>query len=63
MPKVLTNGKIKIGAYQMPNRKRPCLCVEEGNKLIAVGSFYDAKRADWLMDKIAEIIGQTESEG
>lgn len=58
MPRVLTNGKISIGAYQFSDRKRPSLCVEEGSSIVVVGSFHDAKQADWFMDKIAEIIGQ-----
>lgn len=57
MPRVLTNGKIKIGAYQFSDRKRPSLCVDEGNSIIVVGSFHDAEQADWFMDKVAECLG------
>ena len=57
MPRVLTNGKIKIGAYQFSDRKRPSLCVEEGNSIIVVGSFHDTEQANWFMDKLAECIG------
>ncbi len=60
MPKVLTNGKIKIGAYQFSDRKRPSLCVEEGNSVTVCGSFHSTETANWFMDKIAECIGQKE---
>lgn len=63
MPKVLTNGKIKIGAYQFSDRKRPSLCVDEGNSIVVVGSFHNVEQANWFMDKIAEIIGQKGGEG
>ena len=60
MPKVLTNGKIKVGAYMFPDRKKPMICVEEGNSIVAVGSFHNKEQADWFMDKVAECIGQKE---
>ena len=39
MPRVLTNGKIKIGAYKIADRKKPCLCIEEGNEIVIYGHF------------------------
>ena len=37
MAKVITyDGNIKIGAYMMPNRKKPCLCVEKTAVLLAM---------------------------
>ena len=64
MPKVLTNGKIKIGAYMFQDRKRPYLCVEEGNSICVYGHFNSVDGANRFMDKLAELIGcPNESEG
>ena len=30
MPKAITKGKISIGAYLFPDRKKPSLCIEQG---------------------------------
>lgn len=30
MLRVLTDGKVKIGAYKFSDRKKPCLCIAEG---------------------------------
>ena len=58
MARVLTNGKIKVGAYRFPDRKRIALCVEEGNTINVCGYFTSEANANFLMDKIAEIVGQ-----
>ena len=64
MPKVLTNGKIKIGAYMFSDRKRPSLCVEEENRIYVYGHFNSLDGANRFMDKLAELIGcPNESEG
>ena len=64
MPKVLTNGKIKIGAYLFPDRKLTSLCVEEGNTIRVYGHFNSLDGANRFMDKLAELIGcPNESEG
>ena len=57
MPKVLTNGKIKIGAYRFSDRKLPLLCVEEGNRIVVYGHFKSLYGANEFMDKVAELIG------
>ena len=57
MPKVLTNGKIKLGAYRFPDRKKIALCVEEGNVITVYGYFKSSEGANEFMNKIAEIIG------
>ena len=59
MPRVLTNGKIKLGAYRFSDRKKIALCVEEGNSIIVCGYFSSTENADFFMDKIAECIGQS----
>lgn len=57
MPKVLTNGKMKIGAYRFPDRKRPALCVEVGNSVVVYGYFNTIEGANEFMDKVAELLG------
>lgn len=57
MPRVLTNGKIKIGAYRFSDRKLPALCVEEGNTIVVYGHFNSFEGADRFMDKVAELVG------
>lgn len=57
MPGVLTNGKIKIGAYRFSDRKLPALCVEEGNSIVVYGHFNSFEGADKFMDKVAELVG------
>ena len=57
MPKVLTNGKIRIGAYSLPDRKKIALCVEEGNKIVVCGYFTRLEHAEYFMDKLAECVG------
>ena len=58
MPKVLTNGKIKAGAYRFSDKRRIALCVEEGNAITICGYFTSEEHAKFFMDKVAECIGQ-----
>lgn len=51
MMNVSTNRKIKIGAYSFPNRKKPCLCIEEGNKIVVYGHFNSSECAEEFMKK------------
>ena len=57
MPRILTNGKISIGAYQFPDRKRPSLCVEKGNQILVYGSFHNQKQATEFMNELANLVG------
>ena len=57
MPKVLTNGKIKIGAYRFQDRKRIALCVEEGNAITICGYFSGEDHAQFFMEKLGECVG------
>lgn len=58
MLKVLTNNSdVRIGAFQFPDRKKPCLCVEKGNQCIVYGYFIDSYRADEFMRKLALFLG------
>lgn len=57
MAKVLTyDGTIKIGAYKIPERKKPCLCIEQGNSLTVYGSFIDENSANEFMDKLGDFV-------
>ena len=58
VPRVLTvDGSVKIGAYRVPDRKKPCLCVEKGNTCLVYGSFIDLDRANEFMDELAALVG------
>lgn len=57
MARVLTDGKMKIGAYMFQDRKNPCLCIEEGNKIVVYGRFNTPDGAKEFMDKLGRLIG------
>lgn len=58
MAKVLTvDDSVKIGAYVLPGRKKPCLCVEKENCLVIYGHFNDVRRANEFMDELAALVG------
>ena len=57
MSGVLTNGKVKIGAYKFSDRKKPCLCIEEGNKIVIYGNFNTFEEAEEFMKKLGEFVG------
>ena len=57
MPLVLTNGKIKIGAYRFHDRKKIAICVEEGNEISGCGCFNKITNAEYFMRKLAECVG------
>lgn len=60
MPKVLTDGKIKIGAYMFPDRKKPCLCIEEGNSITVYGHFNSSVGAEDFISKLGQMVGAIE---
>lgn len=60
MPKVITDGTTKIGAFMLPDRKMPCLCVEKGNTCYVFGHFIDKERANEFMDELAKLAGAIE---
>ena len=57
MPKVITNGKVRIGAYLFPDRKKPSLCIEQGSEIVVYGHFNSIEQADEFMNKLAELCG------
>lgn len=60
MARVITNGKVSIGVYMLPDRKRPCLCKAEGSKIVSYGSFHNKMAADAFMDGLASLVGAKE---
>ena len=58
MPKVITNEKIKIGAYLFERQKKPRLCVQEATgELTIYGIFNSIEQANEFMNKLAELCG------
>lgn len=53
------NGK-KLGAYLLPERKHPALCVADGNSLVVYGYFRDKTAAMEFMHELALAIGAQE---
>lgn len=54
---ILTSGKTSIGAYNFPDRKKPCLCIGAGNQLVVYGTFRDEKAANEFMKQLAAFCG------
>lgn len=57
MSKVLTDGKTKIGAYRLVDRKKIALCIEEGDKVIVYGYFNTFEGANEFMEKLGKLVG------
>lgn len=57
MALVLTNGRISVGAYKIPDRKKIAICVKEGSKLIVCGYFTKDENAEYFMRKLGECVG------
>lgn len=56
MPKVLTDGKTKIGAYKFKDRKRIALCIEKGNAIKVYGYFTTADGANRFMEQLGKLV-------
>lgn len=56
MPRVLTNGKVKIGAFMFPDRKKPMLCKQKGNEIVAYGSFRSIEAANHFMEALGKLV-------
>lgn len=57
MHNVITDGKTKVGAYNIPDRKRIALCIEEENAIVICGYFTKPKYAEFFMKKLGECVG------
>lgn len=64
MPNVLTwkNEKISIGAFVMPDKKRPAIGIMEGNKCVVYGHFASEEAADDFMERLAQLVGAIEED-
>lgn len=56
MPKVLTDGKTKIGAYRSDDGKKIALCIEDGNSIVVYGHFNTFEGADEFMDRLGKLV-------
>lgn len=57
MGKVVTNGTIEIGYECFKGvRKRPCICVKDGNVVRILGTFTSKEDAEFFVDKLAEMV-------
>ncbi len=57
MPRVLTDGKMKIGAYMFPDRKMPALCIEEEGRVVVYGYFQSSYGATEFVDRLGKMVG------
>lgn len=55
--KVLVKGDTEIGAFRVPNHKKPIIGIMIGGSLIGYGNFQNAKAADAFMEALGEFIG------
>lgn len=54
---VIFKGDTKIGVYNLPNVKRPRLCVEKGNSIISCATFRNDECAEWFMNELIDMFG------
>ena len=54
---MLVAGDVQIGACMLPDKKRPCLCIEEGNKVDVYAYFKSIDKAVEFMDRLADMVG------
>lgn len=57
MPRVLTDGKISIGAFMLPDRKRPAICVQENGTIKVYGYFTTKEGATEFVNRLGEFVG------
>ena len=62
----MSDGNISIGFEMFTDiRKKPCICVKQGNEIYTLGTFSNKDNADFFVDKLAELTrakGSDESE-
>lgn len=54
---VIFKGDTKIGVYNLPNVKRPRLCVEKGNTVTAYATFRNEECAEMFMNELIDMFG------
>ena len=60
--KALTDGKTSIGAQLFPDRKKPVIYVQKGNKNKIYGYFQSIETAEEFMRELAILIGVKEEQ-
>lgn len=60
---ILTDDKTNIGAYELPMRKKPCICIERENEITMYGTFMNKELAEKFMDELAEFVGAEKGGG
>ncbi len=55
MAKVITDGRISIGASMIPGRKKVALIIQDGNAIKVYGYFSSKELANEFMDRIGEL--------
>lgn len=50
-------GDTMIGCQMIPERKKPVLCIMEGNQYVVYGQLHDEKSAEEFMNKLADFFG------
>lgn len=60
MAKYITNGNIAIGYEDIPARKKPCICVRQGNESVILGTFKNENDAEFFIKKLVELTNAKE---
>ena len=59
----VSNGDISIGYEIFTDiRKKPCICVKQGNECFVLGTFKNKDHAVFFVDKLATLTAAKESE-
>ena len=59
----VSNGDISIGYEIFTDiRKKPCICVKQGNECFVLGTFKNKDDAVFFVDKLATLTSAKESE-
>jgi hypothetical protein len=59
----VSNGDISIGYEIFTDiRKKPCICVKQGNECFVLGTFKNKDDAVFFVDKLATLTDAKESE-
>lgn len=53
---------LTIGIAKLPERKKPCLVVCEGNVMTKVASFNDEESVRWFASKLEQLMCEYEGE-
>ena len=53
---------LTIGITKLPERKKPCLVVCEGNVMTKVASFNDEESVRWFASKLEQLISEWEGD-